>query len=760
MLSKYVTKRLQQLSTTQQPQTALFYARLWHSLAPSTDSDHESLHALALAFLQAGEPYSAIFLVRDSTGLDKLDLDADFVIEDTEKPCYGCAFVVAKCCQHLGRYSEGQSVLARAVKRCTPTNIIIPSPTSTPASAFLLLANLSYKSKASEAAIENYKKALEEDPWLWEAFTGLCDIGAPPAADSFFSNPPALSRSNTSRSSRPPLSPNLHRQKSPVESVVGVLRQAEESNSGGLFTPDVANQGNGERKLGLMGPSSWDNSSTMGDSTFALTGDQSSKRHFPTFMSQATSFLPSSLRGSAASPTNNNGSPPKSLNMKRPRGKDLLKRPVETPQSQISNSMPLPLARELRPNGVASGRDKYEEDMSSIRRSSRLKTTSKPAPAQKGPTHRSSRSRSAASSTSTDLPSPPPPPPSNFPQSQEMVDAIHQKLADDYLRDILRKCARVYRSLSVYQCQQAIKEVDMLPDELKTSAWAMDILARAFYEIANYAMARRAFTFLQHLEPYRLQSMEQHSTLLWHLSDLPTLSHLSQTLISISRTSPQAWIAVGNSLSLQRDHDEAMRCFRRATQVDPGCAYAWTLCGYEAVEMEEYERALAFYRTAIRTDARHYNAWYGMGLVYLKTDKPRYAEHHFKRAIEINPTNPVLLCCIGMALEKSDDIVQAIHFYERASKYAPQSPMVQFKRIRALVALQRYDEAILSLEPLARQAPDEANIFFLLGKCYLKKDKRREATVAFTNARELAPKLESAINAVLLANGDDVDEEE
>jgi anaphase-promoting complex subunit 3 len=103
--------------------------------------------------------------------------------------------------------------------------------------------------------------------------------------------------------------------------------------------------------------------------------------------------------------------------------------------------------------------------------------------------------------------------------------------------------------------------------------------------------------------------MEHYSTLLWHLGDLPALSHLSQTLISIDRESAQPWIAAGNCFSLQQDHDEAMRCFRRATQVEPGCAYAWTLCGYEAIEMEEYERAIAFYRTAIRADARHYNAW-------------------------------------------------------------------------------------------------------------------------------------------------------
>jgi len=128
----------------------------------------------------------------------------------------------------------------------------------------------------------------------------------------------------------------------------------------------------------------------------------------------------------------------------------------------------------------------------------------------------------------------------------------------------------------------------------------------------NYAnkQARGDFQRVLEIEPYRLESLEHFSTLLWHMSDAPALSALSQTLMSISRESTQAWISTGNLFSLQRDHDQAMRCFKRATQIDPGCVYAWTLCGYEAIEMEEYERAIAFYRTAIRTDARHYNAWY------------------------------------------------------------------------------------------------------------------------------------------------------
>lgn len=43
-----------------------------------------------------------------------------------------------------------------------------------------MLARLSQKGKNTELATEYYQKALIEDPWLWEAFTSLCDTGQLP----------------------------------------------------------------------------------------------------------------------------------------------------------------------------------------------------------------------------------------------------------------------------------------------------------------------------------------------------------------------------------------------------------------------------------------------------------------------------------------------------------------------------------------------------------------------------------------------------
>ncbi|KAK4685351.1 anaphase-promoting complex subunit 3, partial [Tremellales sp. Uapishka_1] len=743
----HLSFRFRQLTLNSSTPTALFYARLYYSLCHS-EVDHESLHILALCLLESEQPYSALHLVRDTA-----DSEGEVASgRPLRQGCYGCSVIVARCCMKLSRFSEGKAVLERALRRGLPTNLPTLNSANSSANASLLLASLSHKGKAPAVAVEQYTKAMTEDPWSWEAFTGLCDMGYHPDPSSLFPDPvrPALSQTS-SRTSRPPtLSPNPMPRSSASEMPGFMSRKhsplmgapaSKNGNgaNGGFFTPDV---GNGGGRLGMMGnPVSWDTPSIIADTTFpTITEPQlpSPRRPFPNLISH---FIPS-IRSTPQNPVNEPSKPPA---MKRPRGGNGLKKTTE--------ANPYGMGKELRPNGrdLKSVELNGSKGEAPVRRSSRLSSNTTKPTSRATREQRQTRSRSATSSASgqtTDMPSPA--------SHENQLQAV----ADEWLRDIVRRCARAYRALSLYSCQEALNEVDGLPVEVQRSAWALDIVARCFYEMANYVLSRRAFKALLDLEPYRLESTETYSTVLWHLSDAPSLSFLSQTLISINRESPQPWIAAGNGFSLQKNHDEAMRCFKRATQIDPGCAYAWTLCGYEAIEMEEYERAIAFYRTAIRNDSRHYNAWYGMGVVYLKSGRNKYAEHHFRRAAEINPTNAVLLCCIGTVLQEDDDLAQALAFYEQACKYLPDSPMVQFKRIRVLVSFNRLSEAIDALEPLSRDSPDEAQIFFLLGKCYLRTGRNREATIAFTTARELQPKLAASIKTSIENLGWDREEDE
>lgn len=103
--------------------------------------------------------------------------------------------------------------------------------------------------------------------------------------------------------------------------------------------------------------------------------------------------------------------------------------------------------------------------------------------------------------------------------------------------------------------------------------------------------------------------MEWYSTVLWHLEDRAGLSFLAQQLMAVSREAAEPWMAAGNGFALQGEHEEALRCFKRASAIRPDKAYTYTLAAYEALEMDEYDRAIAHYQLAVRADVRHYHAW-------------------------------------------------------------------------------------------------------------------------------------------------------
>jgi anaphase-promoting complex subunit 3 len=104
--------------------------------------------------------------------------------------------------------------------------------------------------------------------------------------------------------------------------------------------------------------------------------------------------------------------------------------------------------------------------------------------------------------------------------------------------------------------------------------------------------------------------MDIYSTLLWHLRRNAALSFLAQELLNINSKSPEAWIAVGNCFSLQKEHSQALTCFQRASEMDPFCAYAYTLRGHESLVTDDVRKALIMFQMALGYDQRHYNAWY------------------------------------------------------------------------------------------------------------------------------------------------------
>ncbi|CAA7408019.1 unnamed protein product [Spirodela intermedia] len=307
------------------------------------------------------------------------------------------------------------------------------------------------------------------------------------------------------------------------------------------------------------------------------------------------------------------------------------------------------------------------------------------------------------------------------------------------LLNLFRILGEGYRLSCTYRCQDALEIYLKLPSHHYNTGWVLSQVGKAHFELVDYFEADRAFSLARCVSPYILDGMDIYSTVLYHLKEEMKLSYLAQELISTDRLSPQAWCAMGNCYSLQKDHETALKIFQRAVHLDARFAYAHTLCGHEYVALEDFENGVKCYQSALQVDERHYNSWYGLGMVYLRQEKFEFSEHHFRRAFRINPRSSVLMCYLGMALHSLKRYKDALEMMERAIVADAKNPLPMYQKANILVSLERYDEALRVLDQLKEFAPRESSVYALMGKIYKRGNMHDRAMFYFGLALDLKP---------------------
>ncbi len=702
----------------------------------------------------------------------------------------GCAYVFAQSSLELGRFLEGLTALEKCKHLWQNRNSWGQHNESRrqhlpDAAAVLCLKGKLWKAhKNVDQAVECWAASLKINPFMWDAFTGLCDAGAKVAVPNIYrlnedliaavhlnqqqsakienaptekSQPPPDPFVTTQKINRPQnnvLWEKLNGSKVSVNTVSTILDEeglgtpsTEAEVDEGVLQGAPINQQNEPPAAPLRKPK----------------GSSESQPDPPPRWKAASTRMRSKARGLADDGTTVLQDPPQP--------------PPAAPSKRTVSGQP---ASHAAPSSMAEG----------TRRSNRLLNTTRPpsvsstagskisslantlglregrdikkakGPVVKGRMANSStvgrvvsgnRTRTGSADQMdvdskeqrhpTNTGAPPPVPPIPNPKTRVLSTLDQEIRALQELIDLFGRTASAQLSLTNYDCQNAIQMYNALPSHHRDTPYILSQIAKAYYEQAQYAEAEKFFIRVRQLAPTRLEDMEVYSTVLWHLKSEIELAYLAHELIEIDRLSPQAWCAIGNSFSLQREHEQALKCFKRSTQLDSLFAYGFTLQGHEYIANEEFEKALEAYRSAIAADGRHYNAWYGLGKVYEKMGKWNIAEQHYRTAAKINPTNAVLICCIGLVLEKQKHPEDALLMYTRACSLAPQSALSRFKKARCLMSLGRPKEALSELKILRDVVPDEANVWFLMGRLYKILREKGNAVRAFTMALNLDPKV-------------------
>ncbi|KAI0253938.1 hypothetical protein BJV78DRAFT_1280665 [Lactifluus subvellereus] len=746
--------------------SAIFYAERYFAL---DHGNHDARHLYATAMLRANQPHSALHLV---------NLPQD-------QRCNGCFEIKAKCCSTLGRHRQAREALEDILKNAT-TEVPAVSPDQRGARTFPEEAVLhcrsgltALKGNLPDQARSSLLRALALNPMIWEAFEGLCGLGSVPEIEELFpSRPPPIKRT----------SPDEQLMTKPTHPPIPTATGA------GFFTPDTGNTGNLFRRpepinalpvrMGKLGP----RDSMLTDDTVSHLPEISILQ---AHQRAKGGVMPSSRALSSA----DEGGPALKKLRSTARGVEKASKPVAAVDDARSKKArarpaltlvnlfssagrrPQPTVASSRHAPATGNRSDRDGNASGVgtRRSARLMGTGNkpPMPSKPPPVRDRRRPRTRTRSQSTESEDEPvpsgdathsqspqsvtlsprsdtSPAPSNWTASQEQAaqEAYEVELADQYIYDLMRLFASATRALAMYNTALCMEELDKLPHVHQRSPYVMAMVGKAHYERTDYTSAERAFQAVRALDPYRLWDMEVYSTLLWHLQRPVQLSFLAQELLSIEPRSPQAWIAIGNTFSLQKERSQALTCFRRAQQLDPTCAYAFTLAGHEFID-EDLDKAILSFQMALRADARHYNAWYGLGTCYLRKCKIRMAEYHYRMAAEIHPNNAVLLGCVGMAVERRGDREGALTLFNEAVKLSPENALVRYRRAKMLISMKRYEVAVRDLERLRDSSPDESNVIFQLARAYRLIGDEVQSARMLAIARDLSPKSSKKIQKLM-----------
>lgn len=723
----------------------------------------------------------------------------------------GCAFVFAQTCYDLERYKEGITALEKARGLWTARNNMgkhtsssrMPYPDA--AAIHCLLGRLYRAYDDKKKAITCFEDALRSNPFMWDAFTILCDMGVDIRVPNVFRATDSFARNFDHERSLPdaPFGPSFTAQ--PLEPLQkkSVAQAINQDNDPFDFHRPSAFQDNGSSSNNALF------AEVENDLMAKIAAAQS---RYPT--TQASKQGADSMATPPAAPAVAPEPQPTRANYpSEPPQAPARRTRAAPPPDPATTDGPPRMSYRLGTRRREKGQEQTSDLSDAVTKSSTLsssvterKRTASGHPVQGRAVNgeeprrsarlnvfpRSAASRMAATTSASGAPSNRElkkarpqisrimrpgssgsnvgrvvsgnrkpmdegnmdvdhveaprlkEPPVAQPPLPRVVEQPESSRVDESLKlimELLKKMASGYLLSSQFKCQEALNVFMSIPRTQQDTPWVLAQMARAHYEQANHVEAEKYFRRLRIQAPTRHEDMEVYSTVLWLLRKETDLSFLAHELVDAAWDSPQAWCALGNAWSLACDHEQALRCFKRAIQLHPKFAYAYTLQGHEHFENEEYDRALTSYRHAISADRRHYNAYYGIGKVYEKLGNYDKALVHYDSALKIHPKNAVLNCCIGTVLQRQKHTGQALAYFNTAAQLQPKAPDFRLRKARALLATGKLREAQQELLILKDLAPDKAQVHYLLGKMAKAMRDKKAAVRHFTIALSLDPKV-------------------
>jgi anaphase-promoting complex subunit 8 len=257
----------------------------------------------------------------------------------------------------------------------------------------------------------------------------------------------------------------------------------------------------------------------------------------------------------------------------------------------------------------------------------------------------------------------------------EVVEHMEQELPPHAMTQFF--LGHMFRELQ--QHMDALDIYGRLEHMFPSSKHVLSEKALVSYHMRDFDESEELFEQLRDKDPYRLDSIDTYSNILYVKEKRSSLSFLAHHAVENNKYCPETCCIIGNYYSLKTQHEKAVLYFRRALKLNPNYLSAWTLMGHEYVEMKNTAAAIEAYRRAVDINPRDYRAWYGLGQVYEMMQMHYYALHYYRKAATLRPYDSRMWTALGQCFDVLERNDSAIDCYERADRHGDREGIAALK---------------------------------------------------------------------------------
>ncbi|MDO8643988.1 MAG: tetratricopeptide repeat protein [bacterium] len=203
---------------------------------------------------------------------------------------------------------------------------------------------------------------------------------------------------------------------------------------------------------------------------------------------------------------------------------------------------------------------------------------------------------------------------------------------------------------------------------------------------------------------------------------------------------------IGLDKSPEKSRDNAIKAFKKATDLDPLLYHGHSDLGDLYREKGDWEKAVIRYRLAIETNPESPEGWFKLGALYQEMGDPQRAQEAFAKAYQKGGASGGVglgaeaRLQYGEALIGAGEYDKALLFFEKITNEEPKNERAFFNLGYTYFQMKRYSEAAREYGKAIELNPDFIEAYFNLGMTYKMLEDTGGAIQAFEKALVIDPK--------------------